>query len=443
MKNIYIVIALAILFISCERQGDYEWEETGVTITDDGSGTGTVTWSADKEYFIDGFVYVNEGDVLTIEPGTVIRALTGQGENASALIVAKGGQIIAEGTADSPIVFTSEYDPLDGTLDHNSRGLWGGLILLGNAPINSESGEAIVEGVPVSEPRAIYGGDYSEDNSGSLKYVSIRHGGTNIGEGNEINGLTLGGVGSETSIEFVEVYANEDDGVEIMGGTVDISHILVSYCGDDCFDFDLGWVGKAQFLVGVQYSGLGDKGIEITGNTENSNRTPFTTPKLQNVTIWGQGQTMGDEAVSFAYSATGYVRNSVFVNKQSGISAEYVDGVYDCYSNWERGSLDISNNIFYNIDDNNMDGIYFLSGYPSTAASQLWRLSFDQQSNKVTDPGFTMSDGHYGLMPNDNVWDDLANYDDGWFTKTNFKGAYGEDNWTEGWSWMSSLGLLN
>ncbi|MCD4683460.1 MAG: hypothetical protein K8R86_09280, partial [Bacteroidales bacterium] len=239
--------ALVFGITACNKDEDEEPEPEPepdeYTIVDDGNGTGTTTWKSGKTYFLEGFVFVNAGQTLTIEPGCVIKGKAGQGENASALIVSRDGKIMAEGTADNPIIFTAEADDLNGSVSITDRGLWGGLIVLGNAKLNSAPGESQIEGIPTSEPRGRYGGDNDADNSGILKYVSIRHGGTDIGEGNEINGLTLGGVGSGTIIDYVEVIANKDDGVEFFGGNPQLKHILVAYVGDDSFDYDEGFRG--------------------------------------------------------------------------------------------------------------------------------------------------------------------------------------------------------
>ena len=144
-----------------------------INITDDGSGTGTTTWTSDNTYILNGFVFVNDGDSLTIEAGTIIKGAAGTQSNASALIVARGGYINAEGTVDSPIIMTFQGDPLDGSIPYTTKGQWGGLIILGDARLNSVPGETAIEGIPTTESRGLYGGDNDEDNSGILKYVSI------------------------------------------------------------------------------------------------------------------------------------------------------------------------------------------------------------------------------------------------------------------------------
>ena len=181
-----------------------------VESSSEGVGTTSVGASANI-YVLKGFVFVNDGQTLTIEPGTVIKGQSGQAENSSALIVARGGKIMANGTAEEPIIFTALADDLAKTNDipTDARGLWGGVILLGNAPINHANGETNIEEFLADiDPRSLYGGDDASDNSGQMSYVSIRHGGTNIGAGNEINGLTLGGVGSGTKLSHIEVFGN-------------------------------------------------------------------------------------------------------------------------------------------------------------------------------------------------------------------------------------------
>jgi len=160
-----LILIIAFLFsVSC-RKSDIEVDLTTI-IQDDGNGTGNITWEKGQNILLEGFVFVNPGQTLTIEPGTVIRAKTGQAENASALIIARGAKIIAEGTKEEPIIFTVEGDDLKGSVPIESRGLWGGVIILGNAQLNSEFNESKIEGIPLSETRGIYGGSVNNDNSG-------------------------------------------------------------------------------------------------------------------------------------------------------------------------------------------------------------------------------------------------------------------------------------
>jgi hypothetical protein len=174
--------------------------------------------------------------------------------------------LIADGTANAPIIFTSvadEIQPEDVSagnfgspnLDPDINGLWGGVIVLGNATISASNdddediSEVQIEGIPTSDPNGLYGGNDDADNSGILRYISIRHGGTNIGAGNEINGLSLGGVGTGTTIENIEIVANQDDGVEWFGGTVDVTNVVVWNVGDDAIDTDQSWQGTLDNFI--------------------------------------------------------------------------------------------------------------------------------------------------------------------------------------------------
>jgi len=177
---------------------------------------------------------------------------------------------MAEGTATQPIIFTSVADEIEPgqiaspNLDSDLNGLWGGLIVLGKAPISvsGDGTEASIEGIPADDNNGKYGGNVADDNSGVIKYVSIRHGGANIGEGNEINGLTLGGVGSGTTIENIEIVANQDDGIEWFGGTVNVTNAIVWNAGDDAIDTDQSWAGTLNNFIVIN---PGDECFELDG----------------------------------------------------------------------------------------------------------------------------------------------------------------------------------
>ena len=181
-----ILLGITFNFTSCTKNDEVE-QPTGVisteyivndntvTIIDHGEGTGTKTLTADKTWILSKFVFVNKGQILTIEAGTIIKGKPGQGENASALIIARGAKIIAEGTASKPIIFTAEADDLNGSIAKTDKGLWGGIIILGAAKINTTPNKMNIEGIPTTEPRGEYGGNNDDDNSGIMKYISIRH----------------------------------------------------------------------------------------------------------------------------------------------------------------------------------------------------------------------------------------------------------------------------
>ncbi len=179
--------------------------------------TSNTTWSNGNEYLLDGLIFVDNGATLTIEAGTVVRGVLNTdittGDGAAALIVRKGAKLMAVGTAEQPIIFTAEEDDLSdsGDLTEEDRGLWAGVILLGSAPTNQPTTNNQIEGIDPTSESAQYGGSDPADNSGSLRYVSIRHSGFSISgvEGDEIQGLTLGGVGNGTTIEYVEIFAEQ------------------------------------------------------------------------------------------------------------------------------------------------------------------------------------------------------------------------------------------
>jgi hypothetical protein len=446
MKKILLfIIAIFILMSSC-RKSDIIIDEN-ILLYDNGSGTGTITWTKDKNYILDGFVFVNSGQTLTIEPGTVIRAKTGQGENASALIIARGGKIIAQGTKDEPIIFTVEDDDLEGSVPLEARGLWGGIIMLGYAEINTEANEARIEGIPISEPRGIYGGNKNDDNSGILKYVSIRHGGTNIGDGNEINGLTLGGVGSGTTIEYVEVISNEDDGFEFFGGTVNCRYLVSAFCGDDAFDFDQGYRGKGQFFLALQAPSLGDHLAEHDGGTNPVWGEPLSIPQIYNATYIGNGSLSTAELMTFSDNSGGKYYNSVFLNQTQGVFVEYVTGFNDSYYQFLSGNLKIENNIFYDIENNNQETIFSIFTKTSDDISEeqaMLQNYFLAGDNQIIDPQIEITETDYDLIPKGNVTDNLAPYSDNWFDSVTYKGAFDPegDNWLNGWTLLSQSGKI-
>lgn len=245
---------------------------TSTNVVKSGNITSDETWTKDNIYELAGKVVVENGATLTIEAGTIVKGRTGTGSLASALVIARGAKIMANGTSSEPIIFTSTLDNIEkgqltgSNLDETDNEKWGGLIVLGNAPISAENGdtETQIEGIPAEETYGLYGGSVATDDSGVLRYISIRHGGALIGEGNEINGLTLGGVGSNTTVEYVEVVANLDDGIECFGGTVNITNALVAFQGDDAIDLDMNYSGTIDNFI-VMHGIDTDEGLEIDG----------------------------------------------------------------------------------------------------------------------------------------------------------------------------------
>jgi len=257
-----LILLVSGLLTSCIEGNDKPTDETegGTTssVVVNSNITTNTTWATGKVYVLSGRITVTSGATLTIQPGVIVKGEVGSGANASALVIARGAKINAAGTSSQPIIFTSIADEImpgqiaSPNMDPTLEGLWGGVLILGNAKGSFAGGvtEIQIEGIPASDTNGLYGGTNDADNSGVLKYVSIRHGGANIGEGNEINGLTLGGVGSGTVIENIEVVANQDDGIEWFGGTVSVKNALIWNSGDDAVDTDQAWAGTLDnFLI--------------------------------------------------------------------------------------------------------------------------------------------------------------------------------------------------
>lgn len=310
-------------------------------------GSGTATWTCANTYVLDGYVFVQAGQALTIEAGTVIKGAAGTGVDAAALIVSRNGQIFAEGNVECPIIMTYEADPLDGSVSYDTRGQWGGLIVLGNATTNF-GGVAQVEGIPADNDQASYGGDNDADNSGVLRYVSVRHGGAELGAANEINGITFAAVGSATVVENVEVVSNLDDGIEFFGGSVSVKNAVVAFCGDDSFDWDQGYHGQMNenwLAIQDQPGGIGDRGGELDGDDSDDGNVspdelPLATPTVVGWTIVGVG---GGQGMLFRNGSGGHVSNGVIANVAEGIEIEDKETPMDAFDHWVNGDLTLSN----------------------------------------------------------------------------------------------------
>ena len=312
------------------------------------STNNTVTWTKENTYILDGLVFVEDEETLVIKPGTVVKGRAqAEGEPGSSLIIARGATLTAEGTGTEPIIFTFDDDPLDGSTQPTTSKRWGGLLMLGRAGLNSTPGETAIEGIPTTETRGLYGGGSAPDhadNSGSLKYVSIRHGGFVIGSNNEINGLTLGGVGSATKLAYIEVVGNEDDGVEFFGGTANVQYLISVYNKDDAVDYDEGYRGFVQFVIVHQNDeeGAADRGFECDGGTKPETSKPYATPLFINVTAIGNPKS---RAITFRDNAGGHFFNSIVYNFEKGIDIEDADGAEDAWSQFINDRLSFRSNI--------------------------------------------------------------------------------------------------
>jgi len=331
-----------------------------ITVTDaDISAGDKVYWTADNTYLLDGFVFVESGAVLNIEAGTVIKGKAGQGENASALIIAQGAKIYAEGTSEAPIIFTAESDDVTDPTDLAlpATNLWGGVILLGKARINTATGIGNIEGLPV-DSRTEYGGTDDHDNSGVMRYVSIRHGGTDIGAGNEINGLTLGAVGDGTTLEYIEVFENNDDGFEWFGGTVNAKHLVSVFNADDAFDHDEGLRGKMQFLFAIQSKDYGNRLGEHDGGTVPEDGEPYAYPQVYNATLLGSGKNSTNPENDHAFKIRdfwgGMYKNSIIGDfAGDAMDVEDLQSGNDSRKRLDNGEIVFENNIWFDFGAGN------------------------------------------------------------------------------------------
>jgi hypothetical protein len=368
--------------------------QTTVRITDD--ITTNTTWNNDREYLLDGLIFVDNGATLTIEAGTVVRGVLSSdittGDGAAALVVRKGAKLMAVGTAEQPIIFTAAEDDLSDPSDltEEDRGLWAGVILLGDAPTNQPTTANQIEGINIEDEVAQYGGDDPDDNSGMLRYVSIRHSGFSISgvEGDEIQGLTLGGVGSGTTIEYVEIFASRDDGIEIFGGTVDIKYAAVAFAFDDAFDTDQGWSGRGQFWFCIQDTDEAGRCAEQDGGDDGgTNAEPFSDAVISNATYVGSGASavgVGNDGNAPLVriregSAVSYF-NSVFTDApERAIRVDDTDG-FDSFEQFQAGRLQIVNNVFFGFGQ----GAGFSDFVQSDAAGTF--AAYVAQNNRNADP---------------------------------------------------------
>ena len=310
-----------------------------------GTISSNMTLDSSIEYLIQGTVIVDDGGVLNIPAGTTLKGdvnFTG-----SAIIVRQGGKIEAIGTAAQPIVFTSSNP-----VGSRTRGDWGGVVLNGRSLCNFPADECVGEGN--SGP---YGGTNLTDDSGQLSFVRIEYAGYEVSFGNELNGLTLNGVGSGTQLDHIQAHMGLDDGIEFFGGTVDLKYAIVTGASDDSFDYSTGWQGRGQFWLVQQDPDDADNGFEIDGNEENFDATPLTDPTIYNVTLVGKENGTGSagestKGILFRRGTAGEVYNVVVLGFEKGIDIDNAQTV---------GRVELRNSYFYGMptvfdgDDDNID----------------------------------------------------------------------------------------
>ncbi len=331
-----LLIALALAGVANANGNTPIVKTTDITVSE--------TWTANHVYDLQAQVYVRNGATLTIEKGTVIASSPGFD---GALVVTKTGTIMAMGTKDCPIVFTStsdratwvNCDPRTGKW-REAANEWGNVTIMGNAFMNDHNvgtnvstcnaaNRGNMEGLTRGTADDQYGGGDDDDDRGVFKYVSLRYGGDSVAPAVELNGLSLGAIGRETDIHHIDIMNNLDDGIEVWGGTVNLKYLSVWNIGDDSLDIDQGYRGKIQFVLVVQgYStqaaqggGTGDNAFEIDG-AEDCHWQPVTTTRIYNATVIGQPdspaavppRTGSDHATAWRSNARVQYRNCVFLD---------------------------------------------------------------------------------------------------------------------------------
>lgn len=421
-----------------------------------GEITANTTWEATKVYLIKGFVYVKDGVTLTIQPGTIIKGAlkeqdpAGQAKGGT-LIVEPGGKLIAEGTADQPIVFTSSKPA-----GQRTYGDWGGVVLIGKAPHNQLASRTFEGGIRGAFQKF----DVANDNSGSLKYVRIEFGGIALTAGSEINGLTLYGVGTGTTIDYVQVSYGGDDAFEWFGGTVNAKHLVAYRNFDDDFDTDFGFTGKVQYALSLRDPAFADQsgsnGFESdnqAGDGTNSGvaPTPVTAPVFANVSVFGTSGTPSTATGSGSgpYQSAMHLRrasaisifNSVFVGYPEGLRLDYSTTLPNTVGS--PSAMQLRNLVVANVltdikggnglTDDQAKAFFNTAAFGNSIVptANLNTLGLNANAFKLDGTAaFTPAAGSSLLTGA--TWTDKGS--DAFFTKEPFKGAFGTTNWTEKWT---------
>jgi hypothetical protein len=409
-----------------------------------GNLTGTINWVKDTIYLLKGKVYVKAGGVLNIAPGTIIKG--DKATPGSALIITRGAQIKAVGTPNQPIVFTSSAAPAD-----RDRGDWAGVAIAGNAKANMNGGIGTFEGGNLANPDGTiadgqYGGLNDLDNSGELKYVRIEYAGFAFATNNELNSLTLGGVGSGTKISYVQCSYGLDDAFEFFGGTVNASHLVAFRGNDDDFDTDFGYSGKIQFGVSFRDTAVADgvsgaNAFESDNDGASSGNNPYTSCVFSNMTLVGpkfNANTVAD--VNFRNGA--HIRknsrmslfNSIVMGWPNGLK---IDGD-SCHDAADNGNLVIKNTVLAGCTkqlDSTSGAVWNITPWFNTMsnANSILANTSDVQLTSPFNynaPDFRPAAASPMLSGASFTDAKLATG----FTTVNYRGAFGTDDWTLGWT---------
>lgn len=424
-----IAVAIATTFSSCKPEDE---EEKGTRIVVSGNITTNTTWLAKDTVYMDGYVYVKSGVTLTIEAGTLIKGVT---DSKAALIVERGAMIMAEGTAAKPIVFTSEKP-----VGQRLPGDWAGIIICGAAPINQTGGTAEMEGGTGAQ----YGGTNATDNSGVLRYVRIEYAGFEVSSGNEINGLSMGGVGSGTTLEYIQVSFGRDDSFEWWGGNVNARY-LVSYSGgDDDFDTDNGFSGKIQYGLILRHPDYADKsdasnGFESDNDASGSGNQPYTSATFSNITILGPFKTKDQANVNANHQNGLRLRRNTRLNLHNSVIAGFkvgvrLEGPSASLYNATSGPV-IKNTALAGCLTNFKTGDVLTSEEFTT----MWAAGNNTLHDENTNINLTNAWNYGNVNPMPQSGSPLlsgASFTgmSSWFENVTFRGAFGTSNWTSGWA---------
>lgn len=461
MKKLILFISLiALISTSCRKiEADGEAVKPGPpeeNLVLEGKISSDRVLKSGSSYTLRGFVYVVDGATLTIEPGTIIKGEKSANTRGT-LVITRGSKIIADGTRDRPIIFTSDQP-------NPERGDWGGIVVLGkattNASFNGVAGEGSVEGgVNNAEGLGLFGGNDDNDNSGILRYVRIEYAGFAYLPDNELNGLTLAGVGKSTVIDYLQVYKANDDAVECFGGAVDLRHLFLVSTLDDDLDTDNGWKGNVQWAIIVRDSSVADisksEAFESDNDGNGSNLLPQTSGVYSNITVIGPRATKNNKGNSLFLAGAQIRRNSsisifnsIFMGWGTGILIDASKGVATD-QNILSGNLVLQNNI--------VSGAETPIGYaPGTAGQSVWNADsiknwfnrpdngnsiFDSSSEILLKDPFNYQQPDFTPLLNSPVLAG-ASFDhpkSAAFVKVPYRGAVGPEgsadaDWWKGWT---------
>lgn len=443
LTQIFIAGALALTATSCVKvnfEDPIANTGTGAN-SDDPNTTRILKGSYERSitltggtYTIQGYVYFQQGTTLTIPAGTILKSDISQ---KGALIIERGAKIEANGTASNPIVFTSGK-----AAGSRLRGDWGGVILLGNAPTNRPLSPApLVEGGVDRR----YGGTTANDNSGTMRYVRIEFAGIAAEPGSEINGLTLGGVGSGTTLEYIQVSYGNDDAYEFFGGTVNAKYLVSYATSDDDYDFDFGYTGKIQFAVAQRRPEIGDtdagNGVEADNDGSGTSTRPFTRPELSNFTWIGSNgapNTQANEnfANRWRRAVRFSVRNSIMMGfPKGGFSMEsaLTGTAFNNDSSEFRNNLVHAFADAYKVDAS--AGGIITAAQVKTKAETNGGITYTNAADIMLTAPFNVDAPNYLPMTGSPALTGASfTGADAFFTAVAYRGAFGTSNWLTGWA---------